>query len=346
MYRSRTMAIVLSLTISGIVGLVVHLSIKPEWLPWLLVVVLTFGASFALIFVSLESLIFGQIKTIYKMLNQLRKKDFAGLAKREPGSNPITNIKDEINFFANLKQKEIERLKKLEAFRKDFIANISHELKTPMFAAQGFVHTLQDGAINDPAVRDQFLTKAAKSLDDLDALVQDILTLSQIETGEIKMKFETFDLYKLAMELVDQFEPKVEEKKLELIVVKPTKPVLVIADRLRISQVLTNLISNSVNYTSENGKVEIRFMVGKKKVVTFVKDNGEGIPEEDLHRIFERFYRVDRSRSRTHGGTGLGLAIVKHILEVHKTKATVTSKIGKGSVFSFKLPKSENQTPH
>jgi len=343
MYRSRTMAIVLSLSITGIVGLVVHLAMHPDWPTWLLVATITFFVSFVLIFVSLESLIFGQIKNIYKMLNQLRKKDFSSLAKREPGSNPIKNIKDEISFFADLKQKEIERLKKLEVFRKDFIANISHELKTPMFAAQGFVHTLQDGAIDDPKVRDQFLRKAAKSLDALDGLVQDILTLSQIESGAIKMKFEKFDLQQLVEEIVGQFEPRVTEKRIELSLNKRNNSVIVYADRLRISQVLTNLISNSINYTAENGMVEIRFVVGKKKITTIIKDNGEGIPVEDIHRIFERFYRVDRSRSRTRGGTGLGLAIVKHILEGHKTKAQVTSELGKGSVFSFKLPRSDEK---
>lgn len=341
MYRSRTMAIVLSLSIAGVVGLAFYFVQKPNWPIWLLVVSITFLSSFVLIFISLEALIFGQIKNIYKMLNQLRKKDFAALAKRIPGSNPINNIKDEINFFADLKQKEIERLRKLEVFRRDFIANISHELKTPIFAAQGFVHTLQDGAIDDPEVRDKFLTKATKSLDALDALVQDIIILSQIETGEIKMKFERFDLRDLVQDAVDQFEHKASKKKITIKVTKTKESATVYADRLRISQVLSNLISNAINYTPEHGRVEIRFLVGKKNITVFIEDNGEGIPIADLHRIFERFYRVDRSRSRERGGTGLGLAIVKHILEGHNTKAKVTSTPGAGSVFSFKLPKSD-----
>ncbi|MDZ7649760.1 MAG: ATP-binding protein [Cytophagales bacterium] len=225
----------------------------------------------------------------------------------------------------------------MEAFRKEFIANVSHELKTPIFAAQGFVHTLLDGAVNDKSVRNRFLKKAAKSLDGLDILVQDLLTLSQIETGDIKMRFEHIDLHKLCVEVVDQFEEKAEKKNINLKLKAEQHKISVYADWLRITQVVTNLVSNAVSYTPEGGVVTVWLDISKKHITTFISDTGEGIPQQHLARIFERFYRVDQSRSREKGGTGLGLAIVKHILEGHNSKAEVQSTVGKGTVFSFKL---------
>jgi len=275
------------------------------------------------------------------MMSKLRKKELSGISKERSGAlNPLQKINEEIFSFAALKQREIDELKKLEAFRKEFIADVSHELKTPIFAAQGFVHTLLDGAVNDRNVRSKFLRKAAKSLDGLDALVQDLLTLSQIETGDIKMHFEHIDLYRLCQEVVEQLEEKADKKKIKLKVEKNHQKILVFADWQRITQVVTNLVSNAINYTPEDGEVIIRFDIGKKNITTFVADTGEGIPVQHLGRIFERFYRVDKSRSREKGGTGLGLAIVKHILEGHGSHAEVESTVGKGSIFSFKLPRS------
>ena len=274
-------------------------------------------------------------------MSKLKKKELSGITKSKSiGLNPLEQINDEIVSFALLKQKEIDELKKLEAFRKEFIADVSHELKTPIFAAQGFVHTLLDGAVNDKNVRTKFLKKAAKSLDGLDILVQDLLTLSQIETGDIKMHFDQIDLRKLCEEVIDQFEEKAEKKKIKL-KLEPGSKVMVHADWQRITQVVTNLVSNAINYTPEEGVVTVYFEVGKKNVTTFISDTGEGIPPQHLSRIFERFYRVDKSRSREKGGTGLGLAIVKHILEGHGSKAEVSSTPGKGSTFSFKLPRSK-----
>jgi two-component system phosphate regulon sensor histidine kinase PhoR len=272
------------------------------------------------------------------MLGKLRKKELGGIKREKSGAlNPLQNINDEIYSFALLKQKEIDELKKLEAFRREFIADVSHELKTPIFAAQGFVHTLLDGAVNDKQVRNRFLKKAARSLDGLDMLVQDLLTLSQIESGDIKMKFEPVDLWKLSSEVVDQFEEKAAKKNIRLKLVDSDHRMSVHADWKRITQVMTNLISNAINYTPEGGEVTVSFDVSKKNITVFVTDNGEGIPQQHVSRIFERFYRVDKSRSREKGGTGLGLAIVKHILEGHGSHADVESVVGKGSTFSFKL---------
>ncbi len=306
--------------------------------------VISFSGSYLLIYVTLEFLVFREINKLIKMLDKLRKKELGGIKQEKSRVlKPLKDISDEIYSFALLKQKEIDELKKLEVFRKEFVADVSHELKTPIFAAQGFVHTLLDGAVNDKNVRNKFLKKAAKSLDGLDVLVQDLLTLSQIETGDIKMKFESFDLLKLCEDAVDQFEEKAQKKNIRLKLNEPHHKMKVYADWQRISQVVTNLVSNAISYTPEGGEVVVSFEVARKSITTFIADTGEGIPQEHLSRIFERFYRVDKSRSREKGGTGLGLAIVKHILEGHGTKAEVESSVGKGSKFSFKLPRSRGE---
>jgi len=338
-YSARTLALLLAASIALVTSLFLSLmdSVNPGAL--LVAAGISFSASYLLIFVVLEFLVFREINKIYKIMEKLRKKELANIGKQKSGVlNPFQKINDEIHNFATLKQKEIDELKKLEAFRKEFVADVSHELKTPIFAAQGFVHTLLDGAVNDKNVRTKFLKKAAKSLDGLDMLVQDLLTLSQIETGDIKMKFENIDLNALCTEVVDQFEEKAEKKDIRL-KLKAHHKIEVFADWQRITQVVTNLVSNAINYTPEGGEVTITFDLGKKNVTTYITDTGEGIPPQHINRIFERFYRVDKSRSREKGGTGLGLAIVKHILEGHKSKAEVQSTVGKGSVFSFKLPR-------
>jgi two-component system phosphate regulon sensor histidine kinase PhoR len=342
MYSARTLALLLAASIAIITGLFLSLIESVSTTALAVATLISFSASYLLFFVTLEFVFFREINKIYKMMEKLRRKELSGLSNEKAGKfNPLGKINEEIHSFATLKQKEIDELIKLENFRREFVADVSHELKTPIFAAQGFVHTLLDGAVNDKNVRTKFLKKAAKSLDGLDALVQDLLTLSQIETGDIKMHFENFDLYRLCEDVFDQFEERAEKKKIKLTLNSDHHKIMVYADKQRISQVITNFVSNAINYTPEGGDVSIEFDVGKKNVTTFVSDNGEGIPPAHLDRIFERFYRVDKSRSREKGGTGLGLAIVKHILEGHHSRPEVSSELGKGSTFSFKLPRAD-----
>jgi two-component system phosphate regulon sensor histidine kinase PhoR len=341
-YSSRVLALLLAFCISLITTLFLSLFKGIEISALLVSAFISLSVSYLLTFVVLEFLIFREVNKIYKLVGKLKKKELGGLGKQKSGTlNPLQGINEEIFSFAELKQKEIDELRKLEAFRKEFIADVSHELKTPIFAAQGFVHTLLDGAVNDKNVRTKFLKKAAKSLDGLDALVQDLLTLSHIETGQIKMHFETIDMVKLTEEVIEQFEEKAEERKIKLRIDGHPHKVIAYADWQRINQVMTNLISNAIKHSNEEAEVLISFEVTKKNVITSVRDHGEGIAQEHLVRIFERFYRVDKSRSREKGGTGLGLAIVKHILENHKSKPEVESVIGKGSVFSFRLPRAK-----
>jgi two-component system, OmpR family, phosphate regulon sensor histidine kinase PhoR len=341
-YNSRVLALILAFCISLITTLFLSLfeSVAPSALlvSWFI----SLSVSYILTFVVLEFLVFRELGKIYKLMDKLKKRELSGIAKQKSNVlNPLQRINEEIYSFAELKQKEIDQLRKIEEFRKEFIADVSHELKTPIFAAQGFVHTLLDGAVNDKAVRGKFLKKAAKSLDDLDALVQDLLTLSHIETGQIKMHFESIDLVKLSKEVVEQLEDKAEKRSIVLTIEGQPNKVFVHADWQRISQVMTNLLTNAIKHSHEGREVVVSFDQGKKNVTTFVRDYGEGIAAEHLSRIFERFYRVDKSRSREKGGTGLGLAIVKHILENHNTKPEVESVPGKGSVFSFKLPRAK-----
>jgi two-component system, OmpR family, phosphate regulon sensor histidine kinase PhoR len=342
-YSSRSLALLLAASSALVTALFLLLIESINRNALIVSSLISFSVSYLFSYVVLEFLIFRGVTKINKMMGKLTRKELKGGAREKKGQlNPFETLSLEISSFAIHKQKEIDELKKLEAFRKEFIADVSHELKTPIFAAQGFVHTLIDGAVNDKNVRSKFLTKAAKSLDGLDSLVQDLLTLSQMETGDIKMRFEQTDLIHLCKEVVEQFEERAENKKIKLRLKNSRYPqIFVHADEKRIGQVLTNLVSNAINYTPEGGDVTIGFDVGKKNVTTIVKDTGEGIPKEHLHRIFERFYRVDKSRSREKGGTGLGLAIVKHILEGHNSKAEVQSEMGKGSEFSFKLPRSK-----
>ena len=338
---SRGIAFLLAISASSITVLFLSLfeGLKVEMLA--VAFLICFSVTYILTFIVMEFLIFREINKIYRIIEKLRKRELSNIENQKSNPlNPLKGINEEIFSFAELKQKEIDELKKLETFRKEFIADISHELKTPIFAAQGFVHTLIDGAVRDKSVRMKFLKKAAKSLDGLDLLVQDLLTLSQIETGDIKMHFENIDLYKLVEEIIDQFEnKKAEKKEIEFKINSSSKKIMVYADWQRMNQVMTNLISNAIKYSQETGIVTVTFDVGKKQVTTKVKDEGEGISPEHINRIFERFYRVDKSRSRERGGTGLGLAIVKHIMEGHGSKVEVESVPGKGSVFSFKLPR-------
>ncbi len=340
-YSARTMALLLAAFIALVTVLFLSL-VEREYDALIVAGLISFSVSYILTYVVLEFLVFKEINKIHRMLSKVRKKELTDIADQKAGPlNPLKNIHEEIYAFALLKQKEIDELKKLEEFRKDFVANVSHELKTPIFAAQGFIHTLLDGAMNDKNVRTKFLKKAAKSMDGLDMLVQDLLTLSQMETGDIRMRVDCFDLVVVCADVVDQLEERANKKSIRLKLNDPGQKLLVYGDEQRIAQVVVNLVSNGINYTSEGGAVTISFDAAKKSITTLVTDNGEGIPVQHLPRIFERFYRVDKSRSRERGGTGLGLAIVKHILEGHGTRAEVESVVDKGSVFSFKLPRAK-----
>ncbi|MFM9076008.1 MAG: sensor histidine kinase [Bacteroidota bacterium] len=337
----------LSLMVASLIaGFTVFVLSKSQGFPYgslLISGVTVFWCSFIVVMLFMELVVLREAKKIIRLTEKKKKKkdaDAEVLQVERPGMfNPMRRMYEEVFSFTTTKEQEIAELQKAEHFRREFVANVSHELKTPLFAAQGFIHTLVDGADQDPKVRKNFLNKAARSLDDLEALVQDILKLSQIESGEIKMKMEPVDMGELCEKIAESFRPLADKKHIDLVVKTPKAPALAMADKKWIGQVLTNLISNAINYSHDHTRVQVGVAVSKKSVITAVKDQGEGIPEAHLARIFERFYRVDKSRSKELGGTGLGLAIVKHILEAHHTRADVKSEPGKGSEFSFRLKK-------
>lgn len=339
--NSRGLALVLASLISIITT--AFLTLVPSILNTALIIALgiSFCASYIFIRLMLEFLFFRHINAINEALEEFKDQGLAGITQPKRGSslNPLKRINRDIFNYAEKKQQEIKELKRMETFRREFIADVSHELKTPIFAAQGFVHTLLDGAVEDKKVRGKFLKKAAKSLDGLDILVQDLLTISQMETGEIRMHFEHFDIVALTREVIDQLEGKADKRKIDVNVISPEEKHFVRGDYQRIYQVMINLVSNGIKYTKKNGHVRISFEEVGSKILTQVSDDGRGIPEEDINRIFERFYRVEKSRSKEKGGTGLGLSIVKHIMEGHDSTIEVTSKVKEGSTFSFKLDK-------
>ena len=240
----------------------------------------------------------------------------------------------------NEKTSEIDNLKELERFRKEFLGNVAHELRSPIFNIQGYVYTLLEGAMNDEEVNVKFLQKAARNIDHISSLVEDLVTISMIESGEVHIEYADFNIKELVKEVIEFLDLPARGKNITLQMKCNTENDLYVhADRQKIKQVLINLIGNSIKYGRDNGTTTIHLEDMNLQVSIEISDNGEGIAEEHLPRIFERFYRVDKSRSRSQSGTGLGLSIVKHFIEAHKQKIIVSSVPTVGSIFSFTLDK-------
>lgn len=278
-----------------------------------------------------------ELSEIEKIINNIRnnfyeKTDEIILSER------LATLEQAIKFMFEKSKNDIEYMKKLQRVRSEFLANVSHELRTPIFAIQGYIETLLNGALNDSNVNEIFLKKAAHHTQNLSNLLNDLINISMIESGEMQMSYRYFELGPYLNSIVEEFKYLAEEKNITLTCLPVREGLQVFGDKERLKQVLNNLIQNAIKYT-EKGGVEISVEEEKKFVTIKVKDTGIGIPEDQLSRIFERFYRVDKARSRAVGGTGLGLSIVKHILEAHNSKVEVKSTVGLGSEFSFKLKK-------
>jgi two-component system phosphate regulon sensor histidine kinase PhoR len=301
--------------------------------------VLIFGS--ILIYFALDNLVFKEVNVLYDQIKQIKKKNFPLISRKQlvQKENPIELLKSELAAYVTTTEDEVKELKKAAVYRQEFLADVSHELKTPIFAAQGFVHTLLDNPDEAPEIRQKFLEKAAKSLDGLDALVKDLLTVSQIETGAIKIEKKRINLRPMVDEIFEQLEGKAKKRGVKLILNCSDEVIDVKADAQKIEQVLVNLVDNGIKYGNQDGKVTVFIEDRKKSYLISIKDNGPGISEKHLPRIFERFYRIDKSRTKLSGGTGLGLSIVKHIIQAHGSKIQVESKVDKGTSFSFKLEK-------
>jgi two-component system phosphate regulon sensor histidine kinase PhoR len=297
----------------------------------------SFMLTYFILHLRLETYVFNSIKNIYKDLTLLDATAF----NNSPITTDMESLSKEIDTYAKNKKLELEALKIREEYRKEFIGNVSHELKTPLFTVQGYISTLIDGAADDPQIRHKYLKRADKGVDRLIYIVKDLDMITKLEVGDANLTFETFNIIESITNVFDLLEIKAEKKNISLILDKDyPAPLMVTADRQRIQQVLTNLVVNSIKYGHQNGTTEISIEnLNSDKLIVRVTDNGEGVEHNHLTRLFERFYRVDKSGSREEGGSGLGLSIVKHIIEAHEEKIYVDSKLGIGSEFSFTLQK-------
>lgn len=288
---------------------------------------------------AIEKFIYQKVKIIYKTIHRL--KGSTGRAREvRMDEDVISKVNTEVMNWAEDRIKEISVLKEQDNFRRDFIGNLAHELKTPIFNIQGYILTLLEGALEDPENNRKFLMKAAKNVDRITALLEDLDTINRIEGGIYKLNITRFDIVELTTDVIESLDTRARKANISLRLKNPKeKPIYVKGDRPKIEQVMFNLLANSINYGNENGETRVRFYDMEDTFLVEVADNGIGIAEEHLSRIFERFYRVDKSRSRHVGGSGLGLSIVKHIIDVHDQTINVRSTPGVGTTFSFTLEK-------
>jgi two-component system phosphate regulon sensor histidine kinase PhoR len=293
--------------------------------------------SFFVIQYRVERFIYRRVKKIYDDVSLLESTSF----RNQPITTDMATLTKQVKKFATDKKLEIETLKVREEYRREFMGNVSHELKTPLFTVQGYISTLIDGAIDDKKVRKKYLERAEKGVERLVYIVEDLDMIAKLEMGDVGTQKSKFDIVELIQNVFDMLELSADHKNIILMFDrKYSKGIYVYADKEKIRQVLTNLVVNSIKYGKENGTTEVAIEdLVKNKIIVRVKDNGEGIEKQNLSRIFERFYRVDKSGSRSVGGSGLGLSIVKHIIEAHDEKIYLESEFKKGSEFSFTLEK-------
>lgn len=312
-----------------------------SWLDVGLTFFIALGTSYIVFYYLIQKYVYSKIKLIYKLIHSLKLgKDLKDALGEYVSDDPINDVELEVKEWARAKKTEIDALRDQEKFRREFLANISHEFKTPLFAIHGYIEALQEDGFGDPQIAGKFLEKAARNVDRLTFLIKDLDAISKLESGEVPINYEAFDLAALVREVIDSLEIKSRDYKIDLVFKdKYQGPTWVNADREKIRQVLVNLIGNSLKYGRENGTTSIKTFELHDQVLVEVTDDGVGIEEQYLPRIFERFYRTEKSRSRQVGGSGLGLAIVKHIVEAHQQTVSVRSTVGVGSTFGFTLEK-------
>lgn len=335
----KTLSYATALVIA-LAGTVLSLFLRPAWYVVPVYFISLFTASYFLYHFTLQRFIYRKIKLIYKFIYQTKatKKEEFFYEEVLPQKS-IDEVNEDVRQWAAQHTQEIEVLRSNEQFRKEFLMNLAHELRTPIFTVQGYVDTLLNGAVNDPAVNTKFLANASRAIDRLVRLVDDLGEISKLEGGRIPLVQENFIIQELIAEVFEEFMLKASEKKIGMQFKKGTEGALeVYADKQRVKQVLINLVENAIKYGHENGTITAGcYMMDDTHAYVEISDDGPGIAQEHLPRLFERFYRAEKSRSRHVGGTGLGLAIVKHIVEAHGQTVTVRSKPGVGSSFGFTL---------
>jgi len=331
-------SIYLTISIGSIaIFLFVLLGDERKLLGLLIFIPLAFISSFLITQYRAKRFIYNRIRKIYDEVSILNDDEFI----RASTTTDIDSLSNSVKNYVQGKRIEIKNLTERDSFRKDFLGNVSHELKTPLFTVQGYILTLIEGGINDKLIRDKYLERANKGVDRLVAIVKDLDMIAKLETEGLKMNYEVFNIIDLIQNVFDLFEMKAKKRNITLQFDKVYDyPVFVNGDKERIEQVLINLVVNSIKYGKLNGLTSVGIeSFDKKKFIIKVVDNGEGIKEEHISRLFERFYRVDQSRSREQGGSGLGLSIVKHIVEAHNETVLINSTFKKGSEFSFTMKK-------
>ncbi|WP_445455906.1 sensor histidine kinase [Flavobacterium sp. HNIBRBA15423] len=294
--------------------------------------------SFFVLQYRVERFIYRRVKKIYDDVSLLENTSF----RNQPVTTDMATLTREVQKFARDKKLEIETLKIREEYRREFLGNVSHELKTPLFTVQGYLLTLLDGAMDDKNIRKKYLQRAEKGVERLIYIVKDLDMITKLEVGDINLELSEFNIVDVIQNVFELLEMRASKKNISLTFDAKYKPIKVIADQEKIQQVVTNLVMNSIKYGKQGGTTEVSIEdLVNNKVIIRVTDNGEGIEKQHISRLFERFYRVDKSGARSEGGSGLGLAIVKHIIEGHKEKIYVESQFGIGSEFSFTLEKTK-----
>lgn len=331
---------IVSLTLTLVLLAIQYLTHSIEWVVLLSFLGISFLVTFIIIQLRVEKFIYRRIKKIYDEVSLLESSSLANV----PVTTDMKTLTEEIGKFAQGKKIEIDTLKIREEYRKDFLGNVSHELKTPLFTVQGYILTLLDGAMNDKKIREKYLQRAAKGVDRLIYIIKDLDLITKLEAGDLHLVPVSFDIVELIQQVFDMLEIRAQKKEITMSFdLEYKQPIMVTADKDKIQQVLINLIVNSIKYGHKGGTTEISIEnLIKNKIIVRVTDNGEGIEKSNIPRLFERFYRVDKSGARSEGGSGLGLSIVKHILEAHEEKIYVESVPDVGSEFSFTLEKTPN----
>jgi len=326
-----------TLVLTGIVSVLAYLFYIIKWEFIILFFPVCYASVFIIFHYHVKHFIYKRVKQIYDELTLLETSNY----RKSRITTDMVALTEEIDKFARDRKMEIETLQIREEYRKEFLGNVSHELKTPLFTVQGYLETLIDGAADNKDIRVKYLDRANKGVERLIFIVKDLDMITRLEAGDLSLTIETFDSVDLVKGVFDLLEMKAAKKKITLVFDKEyLQPILVRADKEKIQQVLTNLVVNSIKYGRTKGTTEISIEnLVKNKVIVRVTDNGEGVEKENIPRLFERFYRVDKSGSRKEGGSGLGLAIVKHIIEAHNENIYIESEFGVGSEFSFTLEK-------
>jgi two-component system, OmpR family, phosphate regulon sensor histidine kinase PhoR len=315
--------------------------IAPDWgkiLSLVFLPVLVFAVSYYCTQFMVNQFVYERIKLIYRKIFDKKKIELPETST--DGVTMLEQVDSKVEEWTESKNKEIEDLKDLETYRKNYLGNVSHELKTPIFNIQGFLHTLIDGGIHDEEINKSYLKKAAKNVERLQTIVEDLERISKLESGQMVLDLQNFDIKKLTQEVLEEMELKAQQKNIKLTFKEgASQGWMVKADMGSVNQILTNLISNSIKYGKQNGSTKISFYDMDKIILIEVTDNGIGIPKHHTKHVFDRFYRVDKSRSREVGGSGLGLSIVKHLTEAHNQSVHLRSTEGSGSTFGFTLEK-------